>query len=108
MEEDGQQERALGEMVKNTPVDQFLNSLWELHEKFVSAQRSPSGQRVSRQPPPLPEIPDDVEYVYTVGQIQLNALRRLRQYTAQEHIIDLTDQALDLKVHIEVLNRIQE
>ena len=100
-----QYKRELGQTVKNSLQDEFLNMLWVQRDEITFGAKSPMAR--SREPSPLPDTINDAGDFYLRRQIQLAARRQVQQKTQQEHVLTMVAQAQNLNVDIAIFDRIQ-
>ena len=105
-----QQEAILGRTVKNALEEQYESERQRTQERAVIADppRPAPDQRIGGERSLMLEGPGSSSTFYTVGEIRLNALRRLRPYTIQLQDIESIVHPQFLNVNIEVFNRIKQ
>ena len=97
--------RELGQSMRKTLQEEFINLLWLQRDDQLLGPRSPGGR--FREPSPSSDLLRDAENLYLRKQIQLYVRRRLQHIPQQEHVSTLVAQSEGLNVNIHILERIQ-
>ena len=105
--------RELGEIFKKTLLDEVINYFSARDSVINKISDDERFQAAQVLPTTMKETTEAISSVfleasYAKKQVRLNALRYIRQYEQDEHIISLIDQAQGLNIHMEIFNRIQD